>query len=746
VNSAPAIINDITGLNPIPVAGIVTPLSIADVQTVVRTSKGALSVGGGHFSMGGHTASPGSLHIDMRTLNKVVRFSPQERSLRVQAGIRWCDIQKFIDPHDLSVKIMQTYANFTVGGSLSVNVHGRYINAGPLILSVRAIAVVLADGSLVEATPEKNAEIFYGAIGGYGGLGIIVEAELELADNTRIQRIDIKLPAARYVDHFLTHVLDSGHAVFHNADIYPPHYRKLRSVTWIETGRRESDSHRLMSTRKSYPLHRYFMWAITETPFGKWRREFIVDPLIYLRSPVHWRNYEAGYDVAELEPVSRSRRTYVLQEYFVPVARFSEFLPKMVEILTRHRVNVINISVRHARKDSGSLLAWAPEDVFAFVLYHKQRVRSNARNRVSVWTRELIEAALQSGGTYYLPYQIHATADQFHRAYPRAHELFALKRRLDPQYRLRGALWDAYYAPTLERVRPAIAADSEFHTVFSDLQLHDSFYRFLQNIYHLYPEDRFHTLIKEACARHSSDESIYRHIQATMRGIKPPLADITYAIPALFKQKREMLRETLEILGNRRRLNGYLEIGSTGRYISVLRRHLELSGELLLVNDVAPGYSPVDIIERGSLKKTGRFVPLSDYAPIERRSVADNSLDLVTCYIGLHHAAPEVLDGFVRSIHRVLRPNGLLILRDHDVTTPQMRALVSLAHAVFNAGLGLPWETNHRERRHFRPVSEWSHYLQSHGFEDSGQRRLQPNDPTANVLMAFSKNAARARG
>ena len=30
-----------------------------------------------------------------------------------------------IDPYDLSVKIMQSYANFTVGGTLSVNAHGR---------------------------------------------------------------------------------------------------------------------------------------------------------------------------------------------------------------------------------------------------------------------------------------------------------------------------------------------------------------------------------------------------------------------------------------------------------------------------------------------------------------------------------------------------------------------------------------------------------------------------------------------
>ena len=134
----------------------------------------------------------------------------------------------------------------------------------------------------------------------------------------------------------------------------------------------------------------------------------------------------------------------------MPVARFDEFVPRMAEILGRHRVNAVNVSVRHAFADPGSLLAWAPEEVFAFVLYHKQRTRENAKARVAVWTRELIEAAIDCGGRYYLPYQPHARPDQFHRAYPRARELFALKRTLDPTFRFRNVLWDTYYAPGLE--------------------------------------------------------------------------------------------------------------------------------------------------------------------------------------------------------------------------------------------------------------------------------------------------------
>jgi len=740
------IINDVTGLNPIPVWAVVAPTTVEEVRDAVRRTTGTVSIGGGRFSMGGQTASPASLHLDMRRLNQVVNFSPLARTIRVQAGIRWCDIQRFVDPHGFAVKIMQTYANFTVGGSISVNVHGRYVGLGPLILAVRAIWIVLADGELQEASPTRNPELFHGVVGGYGGLGVIVEAELDLADNTRVERVTTKLPAAEYLDHFRKHVRDSNRAVFHNADLYPPHYEKVLSVSWLETQRSVTVPHRLMPLRRRYPLHRYFLWAISETLSGKWRREYLIDPIFYFRSKVHWRNYEAGYDVAELEPVSRKRRTYVLQEYFVPIARFGEFVPKLAEILKRHRVNVLNVSVRHAIRDPGSLLAWAREEVFAFVLYYKQRTRENARNRVAVWTRELIDAALDVGGSYYLPYQPHARPDQFHRAYPRAHELFALKRRLDPQFRFRNVLWDTYYAPTLTPGPARAIADSEFHAVYSDTVASDRFYRFLQNVYRLYPEDRFHTLIKQACARHSADQAIYRDIQERLGEIRPALGGIFYALPALTKQKREMARQTLTLMPDRKVIRGYVEIGSTGRYVSELRKHVQFFDDLVLVNDVAPGFSPVDILERGRIPVLGRFAPLNEYSAISPLHVTDESIDLATCYIGLHHARPELLDGFLRSVWRALRPDGLFVLRDHDVRTPEMHAFVSLAHTVFNAGLGVPWETNQQELRHFVSVEEWRKRLEACGFRDTGHRLLQANDPSDNTLMAFVKVEATSVG
>lgn len=590
------IVNDVTGLNPVIVAKVIRPESVRELQDAVLASKGAISVGGGRFSMGGQTASDQSMHIDMRGLNKVIAFSKEEKTIKVEAGIRWCDIQQYIDEHDLSLKIMQTYANFTVGGSLSVNVHGRYIGQGPLILSVKAIDLVLADGSLVHAAPDENADFFYGAIGGYNAIGIIVQAELQLTDNIKVKRVSQKMRLDSYVDFFTQQVRPDARAIFHNGDLYPPHYKRINAVTWLETSDKPTVKTRLMPLKEAYPAERYFFWAVSETPLGKWRREFIIDPLFYLRKKVHWKNYEAGYDVAELEPKSRKNSTFVLLEYFVPVARLQQFCQLMAEIFQRHKVNVINVSVRHAKADPGSYLAWAREEVFALVVYYKQRTGIKEKQAVAVWTRELIDAVLSVNGTYYLPYQAHATCEQFHRAYPNAKKLLKLKGKYDPDFRFRNVIWNNYYQPEEKAMKET---SSEFIKVFSDTKWRDDFYRFLQIIFHLYPEDKFHHLINEACEQKDNDEEIYKLVQSKLSDIKPFLSELTFALPALKKQKREMSKQTMQLLGGQKAIDGYLEIGSTGRYISDLKKHLRVAGTIYLMNDRAPDNSPAEIMERG---------------------------------------------------------------------------------------------------------------------------------------------------
>ena len=144
-------------------------------------------------------------------------------------------------------------------------------------------------------------------------------------------------------------------------------------------------------------------------------------------------------------------------------------------------------------------------------------------------------------------------------------------------------------------------------------------------------------------------------------------------------------------------------------------------------------------MERGGIRKIGRFFALNDYDPIPQSIIKDESLDLVTCYIGLHHCPREKLSAYIRSIHGVLRPSGRFILRDHDAGTDQMRKFCSLVHTVFNAGLGVNWEQDREELRLFEGADFWVNEVTKIGFSDSNQRLLQANDPSLNTLMCFVK-------
>ena len=279
---------------------------------------------------------------------------------------------------------------------------------------------------------------------------------------------------------------------------------------------------------------------------------------------------------------------------------------------------------------------------------------------------------------------------------------------------------------------------SAFKTVFADKKSSDDFYRFLQVIFHLYPEDKFHYLIDSTTKQKNTDEEIYKTVQQNLPKIKPFLSELTLALPALKKQKKEMAKQVLQLLGDKTSINGYLEIGSTGRYISELRRHISLSGNIYLTNDIVPDNSVGDIFERGQISKIGKFFPLT-YQPISPTEIADQSIDLVTCHIGLHHCPTDLLPGYIGSIHRILRPGGLFIMRDHDVKDPQMATFVSLVHTIFNLGLNVSWETDHAEFILLRPIEEWSEMVSACGFRDLGKRILQDRDPSINTLIAFKK-------
>ena len=162
-------VGDIAGLDRTRVAGVACPSGTGGVVAALATWRGPVCVAGGRFSMGGQTRAPDALQLDMARMDRLLELDADALRVRVQAGMRWRALQDLLDPHDLSVKVMQSYSNFSVGGSVSVNCHGRYVGNGAIAGTVRALQLVTAGGEVLELSRQQHPELFAAVLGGYGG-------------------------------------------------------------------------------------------------------------------------------------------------------------------------------------------------------------------------------------------------------------------------------------------------------------------------------------------------------------------------------------------------------------------------------------------------------------------------------------------------------------------------------------------------------------------------------------------------
>ena len=281
--------------------------------------------------------------------------------------------------------------------------------------------------------------------------------------------------------------------------------------------------------------------------------------------------------------------------------------------------------------------------------------------------------------------------------------------------------------------------DSNFRYIYGREDYKFHFHEFLTNVFHLFPEDDLHQLISEASDKFNSDEEIYKYLQGNMETIQPFLAAFTYAIPALKKQKRVMARQTHSLLPEKRHYDGYLEVGSTGRYLDSLEDVLNIKGDVFYLSEKAPTYSFEDMIDRGQVFKGGEFISLNNYVSNLTQTVPKNSIELATVYIGFHHVPVELREEFITSIHDVMKPGASLILRDHNAHDEKMHKMVALAHDVFNMGTNETWNYNSQELRNFYSLETLDKMLQNYGFRSRGEQIYQEGDPTLNALMHYKK-------
>lgn len=73
------------------------------------------------------------------------------------------------------------------------------------------------------------------------------------------------------------------------------------------------------------------------------------------------------------------------------------------------------------------------------------------------------------------------------------------------------------------------------------------------------------------------------------------------------------------------------------------------------------------------------FIPMesSDKLP------TDETFELITIFMALHHMNNDVLQSLIKECSRVLSPNGVILVREHDCPNAMISALINIEHAMF---------------------------------------------------------------
>ncbi|BBH22080.1 putative FAD-linked oxidoreductase YitY [Paenibacillus baekrokdamisoli] len=407
-----------------------------------------VSIAGQRHSQGGHTYYKDGIVVDMTSFNKILSVDPQARKIRVQAGATWKDVQDAVNPYGLSVKMMQSQNVFTIGGSISVNAHGRDIRNGSLIKSVESFRLLTADGQIREVSRTENADLFPLALGGYGLFGIILDVTLTLTEDEVYRILTEETNVNSYADYFRKKVQGDPDIHLHIArisvategylsDMYAINYRVDKSIPLSAHNKLKTREDWVVPLKLLFNLNRNFdwgknaLWSLQKSYFVK-QRNTIISRNNAMRSDSEFMEYhEAG-------------KNDLLQEYFIPVGEFASFVEDLKMLLPQEHLNLLNITVRYVNRDQEAALSYAREDMFALVCLFNVPLSNSGQAATKQGIQRIIDQVIRHHGTYYLPYAAYPTMEQFREVYPENKAFFTKKDEYDPGHLFMNYFYEQY--------------------------------------------------------------------------------------------------------------------------------------------------------------------------------------------------------------------------------------------------------------------------------------------------------------
>jgi len=163
---------------------VVRPQNSNDVAKAIKYAAAkelTISSRAAGHSLSGQSLNQDGILLDMRNLNQIHEFRPDELWFKSDVGVTWKQVVDTSIPHGVIPPVLTNNFEVTLGGTLSAGGLGlssfRY---GSQADNCLGLEVVTGTGDIVWCTPEKNSELFYHVLCGYGQFGIMTKVQNRL--------------------------------------------------------------------------------------------------------------------------------------------------------------------------------------------------------------------------------------------------------------------------------------------------------------------------------------------------------------------------------------------------------------------------------------------------------------------------------------------------------------------------------------------------------------------------------------
>ena len=190
------------------VANYYQPETEEEIQFIIKKHDKIRVVGTGHSWSAVCVTDDTMINLDQ--YNKVLHLDKEQQTIKVQAGIKLHQLNKFLDKEGLALQNLGSISEQSLAGAISTGTHGSGITYQCLASQIIELSLIKADGSKIIIHKEEDVDLFNATVISIGCLGVISEITLQVTQCFNLHEYTTTLPFDEVIEN-IDELLQNNH-------------------------------------------------------------------------------------------------------------------------------------------------------------------------------------------------------------------------------------------------------------------------------------------------------------------------------------------------------------------------------------------------------------------------------------------------------------------------------------------------------------------------------------------------------